>query len=78
MPDIFIKLRKKNQNVLLQSILGTYSHLMWVRTECPESNLVRIATTDDLYGETINVLKNIGSDIEYDFVDFADADYELG
>ena len=69
MPNIFIKLRKKNQNVLLQSILGTYSHLMWVRTECPEKNLVKIATTDDLYEETINVLKKIGSDVEYDFVD---------
>ncbi|MGI9533872.1 MAG: DUF4911 domain-containing protein [Thermodesulfobacteriota bacterium] len=69
MPNIFIKLRKKSQNVLLQSILGTYSHLMWVRTEDPENNLVKITTTDDLYEESINVLKKIRSDVEYDFVE---------
>ncbi|MGI9554145.1 MAG: DUF4911 domain-containing protein [Thermodesulfobacteriota bacterium] len=69
MPNIFIKLHKKSQNVLLQSILGTYSHLMWVRTEDPENNLVKITTTDDLYEESINVLKKIRADVEYDFVD---------
>ena len=42
---------------------------MWVRTEDPENNLVKIVTTDDLYEETINVLKKIRSDVEYDFVE---------
>ena len=68
MPNIFIKLHKKSQNVLLQSILGTYSHLMWVRTEDPANNLVKIVTTDDLYEESIKVLKNIRSEVEYEFV----------
>ena len=69
MPNIFIKLHKKSQNVLLQSILGTYSHLMWVRTEDLENNLVKIVTTDDLYEESINVLMKIRSDVEYEFVE---------
>ena len=69
MPNIFIKLHKKSQNVLLQSILGTYSHLMWVRTEDPANNLVKIVTTDDLYEESIKVLKNIRSEVEYEFVE---------
>ena len=42
---------------------------MWVRTEDPENNLVKIVTTDDLYEESINVLKKIRSDVEYDFVE---------
>ncbi len=68
MPDIFIRLHKKSQNVLLQSILGSYSHLMWVRTEDRKSALVRVATTDDLYQETVGVLKSIRSYIGYDIV----------
>jgi len=69
MPDIFIKLHKKSQNVLLQSILGSYSHLMWVRTEDRKNALVRIATTDDFYQETINVLKGIRLYVDYDIVE---------
>lgn len=69
MPDIFIKLHKKSQNVLLQSILGSYSHLMWVRTEDRKNALVRIATTDDLYQETVNVLKDIRLYVGYDIVE---------
>ena len=42
---------------------------MWVRTEDPENNLVKIATTDDLYDQSINVLNNIRSDIEFEFVE---------
>ena len=69
MPKIFIKLKKKSQNVLLQSLLGTYSHLMWVRTEDPANNIVKIVTTDDLFRDTINVLDRIKPDIEYEIVD---------
>ena len=72
MPVIFIKLLDKSQNVLLQSLLGTYSHLMWVRTEDPASNLVKIVTTEDLYEETINVLEAIKADIDYEFVESKD------
>ena len=68
MPSYYIKLRKKSQNILLQSLLGTYSHLMWVRTENPEENIVRISTTDDLLEESKKVLESIADDIEFDYV----------
>lgn len=68
MPDIFIRLHKKSQNVLLQSILGSYSHLMWVRTEDQKNAIVRVATTDDLYQETARVLEGIRSQVSYDIV----------
>ncbi len=68
MPDIFIKLKNRSHNVLLASILGSYSHLMWVRTEDPLNKLVRIATTDDLYDDAIKVLEKIRPDVDYDFV----------
>ena len=68
MANIFIKLHKKSQNVILQSILGTYSHLMWVRTEDSKNNLVRISTPDDLYEESINLLKKIKSEVDFEFL----------
>jgi len=68
MPSIYIKLRKKSQNILLQSLLGTYSHLMWVRTEDPVENIVRIATTDDLLDEARIVLDSIADDVEFDYL----------
>lgn len=68
MPSFYIKLREKSQNILLQSLLGTYSHLMWVRTENPEKNIVRISTTDDLIEESKKVLESLADDIEFDYV----------
>jgi len=68
MPSIYIKLRYKSQNILLQSLLGTYSHLMWVRTEDPSENIVRIATTDDLLEESKKVLESIADDVEFDYL----------
>jgi len=68
MPSIYIKLRYKSQNVLLQSILGTYSHLMWVRTEDPSENIVRIATPDDLLEDSKKVLESIADDVEFDYL----------
>ncbi len=68
MPSFYIKLRHKSQNILLQSLLGTYSHLMWVRTEDPKENIVRIATTDDLLEEAKNVLDSIADDVEFDYL----------
>ncbi len=68
MPSIYIKLRYKSQNILLQSLLGTYSHLMWVRTEDPSENIVRIATTDDLLEDSKKVLESIVDDVEFDYL----------
>ena len=48
----FIKLADKSSNVLLQGILGTYGHLMWVRTEVPKEMIVKVVTTPELTSET--------------------------
>jgi len=40
---------------------------MWVRTEDPKENIVRIATTDDLLEEAKNVLDSIADDVEFDY-----------
>ena len=66
MPSFLIKLKYKSQNILLQSLLGTYSHLMWVRTEDPNENIVRISTTDDLLKDSKKVLESIADDVEFD------------
>lgn len=69
MTIIYLKFKDKSKNILLQSILGTYSHLMWVRTEDPKEMLVKVITTDDLYEQSLKVLKEIKGEINFDFLD---------
>lgn len=69
MSILFIKLKDKKDNIHLQSILGTYSHLMWVRTEIPEEMIVKIITTPDLFEESKNVLNELKNEIEFDYVE---------
>lgn len=69
MSIFFIKLKDKRDNILLQSILGTYSHLMWVRTEIPKKMIVKIITTPDLFEESKMVLNKLKDEIEFDYVE---------
>ena len=69
MTIIYLKLNDKSKNILLQSILGTYSHLMWVRTEDPKEMLVKVITTNDLYEQSLKVLKEVKDEINFDFLD---------
>lgn len=69
MSVLFIKLADRSSNVLLQAILGTYGHLMWVRTEVPEEMIVKVITTPELASETRRVLEALRGEIEFDFVD---------
>ena len=69
MSVFFIKLADKSSNVLLQAILGTYGHLMWVRTEVPQEMIVKIITTPELASETRGVLEALRGEIEFEFVD---------
>lgn len=69
MSVFFIKLADKSSNVLLQAILGTYGHLMWVRTEIPKEMIVKVITTPELASETRRVLEALRGEIEFDFVD---------
>ena len=66
----YIKLKDKSKNVLLQSILGTYSHLMWVRMEVPKEQIVKIVSTPDLLEESKKVVASLQSEIEFDFIDY--------
>ena len=69
MSVFFIKLADKSSNVLLQGILGTYGHLMWVRTEIPKEMIVKVVTTPELTSETRGVLEALKREIEFEFVD---------
>lgn len=69
MSVFFIKLADKSSNVLLQGILGTYGHLMWVRTEVPEEMIVKVITTPELASDTREVLEALKGEIEFEFVD---------
>lgn len=69
MSVFFIKLADKSSNVLLQGILGTYGHLMWVRTEIPKEMIVKVITTPELTSETRGVLEALKREIEFEFVD---------
>lgn len=69
MSVFFIKLADRGSNVHLQSILGTYGHLMWARTENREEMIVKIITTPGLTAETERVLRALGNEIEFEFVE---------
>lgn len=68
MSVLYIKLKNKRDNILLQSILGTYSHLMWVRTEIPQQMVVKIISTPDLIDESKKILDELKKEIEFDYV----------
>ena len=54
----------------MQAILGTYGHLMWVRTEVPQDMIVKVITTPELASETREVLEALRGEIEFEFVGF--------
>lgn len=63
-----IKLKNCRDNVLVQSILGGYSHLMWVRTENPEDPVVAVFTTRGFEDETKKILRAFKSEVDFEFV----------
>lgn len=69
MSIFFIKLADRSSNVHLQSVLGTYGHLMWVRSEVPGEMIVKIVSTPELAGEAEEVLRALRDEIEFEFVD---------
>jgi len=68
MPTIFIKLKNNSETVYFQSILGTYSHIAWVRTEDPASGIMKVIPTDDLLQETRSILERLKKEIEFEEV----------
>lgn len=68
MPTIYIKLKNNSETVYFQSILGTYSHIAWVRTENPASGIMKVIATPDSYGETREILEKLKKEIEFEEV----------
>ena len=66
MAAIYIKLKDPSDTVHFQSILGTYCHLAWIRTENAKEGIIKITSTDDLIDETRRVLKNLRAEIEFE------------
>lgn len=65
---LYLRLNKRSQNVILQSVLGSYSHIMWVRTEDPLNMIVKVITTEDLVEETMEILGSLKDTVDFDFI----------
>ena len=72
MPTIYIKLKNNSETVYFQSILGTYSHIAWVRTEDPASGIIKVIPTPDSEEETREILGKLKKEIEFDEVNAPD------
>ena len=70
MPVIRIKLMDNSEAVYFQSIMGTYSHLAWVRTDDPGSGIINVITTPDREDEAREILDSLKG--ELDFVEIED------
>lgn len=65
MATIYIKLEKPSSTVYFQSIIGTYSHIAWTRTENPEDGIIRVIVTDDTIIDARNILDELKKEIEF-------------
>ncbi len=69
MATIYIKLKKPSSTVYFQSIIGTYSHIAWTRTENPQDAIIKIIATDDTITEARNILDELKKEIEFDEIE---------
>ncbi|NIP38340.1 MAG: DUF4911 domain-containing protein [Candidatus Dadabacteria bacterium] len=69
MPQILIKIQNKSDTVIFHSLLGTYSHLAWVRTEVPDEDIISVTPTDDMLGDTLQVLENLKDEINFELLE---------
>ena len=63
---IYVKLKDPSNTVYFQSIIGTYSHLAWARTENAKEGIITIISTDDLINKVREVLRNLKDEIEFE------------
>ncbi len=66
MAVIYIRLKDPSSTVYFQSIIGTYSHLAWTRTENAKDGIIKIISTDDLINEVREILKNLRVELEFE------------
>lgn len=69
MPNIYIKLKNISETVYFQSIMGTYSHMAWVRTEDPANGIMQITPTEDQMDQVEEILERLKKEIEFEHVD---------
>lgn len=72
MPVIRIKLRDNSEAVYFQSIMGTYAHLAWVRTDDPASGVINVITTPDREDEARALLEDLKSELDFEEVEHTD------
>ncbi len=65
----YIKLKNNSETIYFQSILGTYTHLAWVRTEYPEEGIIKVISTPDTDKAFASILNALREEIEFDEVD---------
>lgn len=72
MPQILIKISKKEDTILFHSLMGTYSHLAWVRTEIPEQDIISVTPTEDMLNDTLLVLDNLRQEIDFNIIEISE------
>ncbi len=63
---IFVKLKDTSNTVYFQSIIGTYSHLAWTRTEDANEGLIKVISTNDRIDEVREIMNNLKDEIEFE------------
>ena len=61
-----IKLKNISETVYFQSIMGTYSHIAWVRTHDPANGIMQITPTEDQVMQVREILNNLKKEIEFE------------
>jgi hypothetical protein len=69
MPNIFIKLKDPSQTVYFQSIIGTYTHIAWTRTENAKEGIIKVSATDDTLSEARRILRELKSEIDFEEIE---------
>ena len=65
MPVLRIRLKDNSEAVYFQSVMGTYSHLAWVRTDDPASGVINVITTPDREDEVRALLVQLKSELAF-------------
>jgi len=74
MPKILIKIKNKKDTVIFHSLLGTYSHIGWVRTEIPDEDIISVTPTDDMLDDAMQVLNKLGEEIDFELMEIKHPD----
>jgi hypothetical protein len=69
MPNIFIKLKNPSQTVYFQSIIGTYTHIAWTRTENADEGIIKVSPTDDTISEARRILRELKSEMDFEEIE---------